>query len=481
MKRDLGALAARRFDVLVVGGGIYGAACAWDAAQRGLAVALVETGDFASGTTWNSLKTIHGGLRYLQALDLARMRASIRERRTLLRLAPELVRPLPFVVPTYGHGLHGLEALFLGLLINDFVAHDRNRGLPASHHLPPGRMLTRRELFDLFPNLPSVRVSGGALWYDAQVSSEARLVLAYLHAAAEAGALPINYCEALEILRDEGGQVRGARVRDVEAGQVFDVRAAALLNCAGPALATLIERAGLPDPGVKLLRAFNLVLDRPGLGAHALGMRSGGRYLFAVPWQGRAVMGTAYEPAGWEGPGPEGFLHECALAFPWLGLRPEHVCLVHAGLVPGSGGASGLASRPLLIDHAAEGLPGAVSVMGVKLTTARGVAEAAVDIVAARSGRTLAPCRTADTPLARARALGGTLEQAVGVAVDEEQTLHLTDLVLRRLHLGSAGPTPDVDLHGAARALAARLHWGPERAAQELDTLRAFYGRQRGA
>jgi glycerol-3-phosphate dehydrogenase len=283
MKRDLGALGARRFDVLVVGGGIYGAACAWDAAQRGLTVALVEAGDFASGTTWNSLKTIHGGLRYLQALDVRRMRASIRERRTLLRLAPELVRPLPFVVPTYGHGLHGLEALFLGLLVNDFVAHDRNRGLPASQHLPPGRMLTRRELFDLFPELPRVRISGGALWYDAQVSSEARLVLAYLHAATEAGALAINYCEALEILRDEAGQVRGARVRDVEGGQVFDVRAAALLNCTGPGLSTLIERASLPTPGVKLLRAFNLVLERPGLGAHALGMRSGGRYLFAVP------------------------------------------------------------------------------------------------------------------------------------------------------------------------------------------------------
>lgn len=479
MKRDLGALSARRFDVLVVGGGVYGAACAWDAAQRGLAVALVEAGDFASGSSWNSLKTIHGGLRYLQAFDLPRMRASIRERRTLLRLAPELVRPLPFVVPTYGHGLHGLEALFLGLLANDFVAHDRNRDLPASHQLPPGRMLTRRELFDLFPGLPETRISGGALWYDAQVSSEARLVLACLHAAADAGALPINYCEALEVLRDEAGQVRGARVRDRHEDQVFEVCASALLNCTGPGLTTLVEQAGLPAPGVKLLRAFNLVLERRSLGEHALGVRSGGRYLFAVPWHERTVLGTAYEPAGWEGPGPEGFLHECALAFPWLNLRPEQVSLVHAGLVPGSGGASGLASRPLLIDHAAQGLPGAVSVLGIKLTTARGVAEAAVDIVAARCGRSLDACRTADTPLTRARPLSGTLEQAVDVAVDEEATLHLTDLVLRRLDIGNAGAPSEADLQGAARALAARLHWGPARLTEELELLRAFYTRQR--
>jgi len=113
MKRDLAALAAREWDVAVVGGGIYGAAVAWDAAQRGLSVALVEREDFGAGASWNSLKTIHGGMRYLQKLDLGRLRESARERTTLLAIAPELVRPLPFVVPTYGHGSTGREALAL--------------------------------------------------------------------------------------------------------------------------------------------------------------------------------------------------------------------------------------------------------------------------------------------------------------------------------------------------------------------------------
>ena len=149
VKRDLGALSEREHDVLIVGGGIHGVAAAWDAASRGLRVGLVEAEDFGSGTSWNSLKTIHGGLRYLQTIDLKRMRESIRERRALLRIAPALVRPLPFVVPTYGHGAKGREALALALLLNDAVSSDRNRDLPGDQHIPRGRLLSRREVLDL--------------------------------------------------------------------------------------------------------------------------------------------------------------------------------------------------------------------------------------------------------------------------------------------------------------------------------------------
>ena len=128
LKRDLGALAAREHDLLVVGGGIYGATTAWDAAQRGLATALVDAGDFGSGTSWNSLKTIHGGLRHLQHADVPGLRESAYERAALLRIAPELVAPLPFLVPAYGHGTRGREALAAGLAANDLLTLDRNRG-----------------------------------------------------------------------------------------------------------------------------------------------------------------------------------------------------------------------------------------------------------------------------------------------------------------------------------------------------------------
>ncbi len=213
VKRDLGALAEREHDVVIVGGGIHGVAAAWDAASRGLRVALVEAEDFGSGTSWNSLKTIHGGLRYLQTLDLKRMRESIRERRTLLRIAPALVRPLPFVVPTYGHGPKGREALGLGLWLNDVVSSDRNRGLPAERQIPHGRLLSRREVLDLFPGVPEDGLNGGASWTDAQVESSERLTIGFARAAADAGAVLCNHLAAVAFLR-RGAAVTGIRGRD---------------------------------------------------------------------------------------------------------------------------------------------------------------------------------------------------------------------------------------------------------------------------
>ncbi len=143
MRRDLAALEGREHDLLVVGGGIHGVAIAWDAAQRGLAVALVEGNDFGSGVSWNSLKTIHGGLRYLQKADLVRLRESVYERSALLRIAPALVKPLSFLVPTYGHGVKGREAMGLGLWLNDLLSVDRNSGLPPERRIGRGRLLSR--------------------------------------------------------------------------------------------------------------------------------------------------------------------------------------------------------------------------------------------------------------------------------------------------------------------------------------------------
>lgn len=476
MRRDLGALTGREHDLLVVGGGIHGAAVAWDAAQRGLKVALVEARDFASGVSWNSLKTIHGGLRYLQTLDLRRMRSSIRERSTLLRIAPELVRPLPFLVPTYGHGSKGREALGMALLVNDLLSADRNRHLPPERQLPPGRLLSPTETLELAPELPQAGLSGGALYHDAQVQSSERLLVAMLRAADECGALVANHAELTGLLV-ERGRVRGARLRDHVGGADFELRATLTVNAAGPACDRLLALAGLKRAPLPLLRAWNLVLSRAITGPQALGMRSGGRFLFAVPWAGRSMVGTAYEDAGraaadsWRA-----FVAEAAAAYPWAGLREQDVAVVHCGLVPGSGDASGLATSTSLADHeSADGLPGLISVVGVKYTTARGVAERVVDLACSRLARRTAPCRTAATPLAHARPLEGTLEQRARAAVRDEMALRLDDAVLRRLDLGTAGLPAEDQLLSVATALAAELGWDAGRRSAEIERLRALY------
>jgi len=477
VKRELPALAGREHDLVVVGGGIYGAAAAWDAAQRGLSVALVERDDFGAGASWNSLKTIHGGMRYLQKADFGRLRQSARERRTLLAIAPALVRPLPFVVPTYGHGGTGREALALGLLLNDALTRGRNRGLDPDRQILGARTVGPEEACRLVPGLPRRGLSGAALWHDAQAVSTERLTLAFVHAAAGAGALCANHAEAVGLLR-AGGRIAGVAVRDTLGGGSFELRGRVVLNAAGPWVDDVLALSGLRRVRAPLLRARNVVLSRPAAVPCAVGGKSAGRFLFVVPWQGVTLVGTSYEPAEAPASDPLSFLDEAAAAFPWAGLERRDVTLVHEGLVPGRGDAAGLSTRPRLHDHEAEdGLPGLVSVQGVKYTTARLLAEQAVDLVARRLGRSVPPCRTAGTPLPFARLLEGPLAARAGTAVREEMAETLADAVLRRLDLGTAGPPSPTDLDCVVRVMAAERGWDAARIASEREALRAFYAR----
>ena len=143
MKRNLARLSENVYDVLIIGGGIYGLFTAWDAALRGLSVALVEKGDFGHATSSSSQRVIHGGLRYLRNANILQMRESIQERTNMIRLAPHLVHPLPFLIPSYGHGLRGKAALSLALKIHDLVGFDRNQLNDPQKHFPPGQTMSK--------------------------------------------------------------------------------------------------------------------------------------------------------------------------------------------------------------------------------------------------------------------------------------------------------------------------------------------------
>src|SRR3954464_11169285 len=160
MTRDLDKLTGTTFDLLVVGGGIYGLTIAYDAAQRGLSVALTQRDDFGSGSSFNHLRTIHGGLRYLQSLDVSRARESIRERRAVARIAPQAVRPLPFAVPLYRSLLRGKLAMRAGFALDRLIAVDRNRGVPGTHRLPGGRVYSRGHAAQTFPGLRRQGLTG---------------------------------------------------------------------------------------------------------------------------------------------------------------------------------------------------------------------------------------------------------------------------------------------------------------------------------
>jgi glycerol-3-phosphate dehydrogenase len=479
LRRDLDLLVRRAHDVVIVGGGIHGAALAWEAASRGLSAALVEANDFGGGASWNSLKTIHGGLRHLQRLDLAGLRESARERRALLTIAPELVRPLAFLAPTQGFGARGRLALGAGLAAADLVSRDLTRA-DAGRILPRSRTVGRRDVAARVPALAGAEVTGAGLWWDAQVDSSERLVLAFLHAAADAGAVVVNRMEANGILH--GGEVvHGITAHDALNGNTVEVLGRTVVNAGGRGGDDLVRAAGIERPAAPMLRAVNLVLRRAIVGDAAVGSREGGRYLFAVPWRDRTIIGTGY--------GPEAaavrdlaleFLADAARAFPWAGLRTDDVALVHAGLVPAKGRRAALVTRSRVIDHEMDdGVPGIFSLVAAKYTTARAVAERAVDMIQERLERPPAPSRTSVTLLPAARLPEGPLKERVRRAVQEEMAHSLADVVLRRLDLGTAGEPAVEDVETVAGVLFHELGWDMGRLSAERADLAAFYAARR--
>ena len=420
MLRDLDSLTTTPFDVLVIGGGILGASIARDAALRGFRVALVERGDWGSGTTANSLRIVHGGLRYLQRLDFRRMRQSIRERSYWLRVAPHLVEPLPVLVPTYGFGLRGREALRVALMVNDVIARDRNERLPPERQLPSGRAITRAECLAMVPQFEGSGLTGGILFHDAQMFSSERLALETVIGAVSAGAHVANYVEVVAPLR-RAGRLQGVRAHDrTMSSAPFDIRARIVVNAAGPAgssiASTLLGRrtSGPTDAytiGINLAveptgHAVAFAINGPASDPNVLRQR-GNRQLFVVPWRGTTLIGTAHlpfdgDPSSFEvaDRDVETFLTQVNVAWGGHRWKREDVRAVQAGLLPGESRSAHdvrLDTKHRVVDHASDGEPALISATSVKFTTARLVAEQTVDLACARLGSWV-PCRTLDTP-----------------------------------------------------------------------------------
>lgn len=449
MERPIDRLAREKFEVLVVGGGVVGACAAWEASLRGLRVALVERGDFASATSGNSLKILHGGLRYLQELSLRRVRTSSRERSFWLRAAPHLAEPLPFLVPLKGEGLERPPLAGAGLRLYDLLTLDRNRGLEPGRRVPGGRVVSTSELSELSEG--AVERSGrGVLFHDGLAYSSERLVLEVVLAAREAGAAVANYA-SFEGIDSTGVTPGGTVVRDRLGGRSFTVRTELVLNAAGPWSASIASAFGTGSPGsgvpVEHCTALNLVTKRPpppvGVGAEvraddaAVGPDGGARRLFLVPWRGQTLVGTGYfrevRPEGSEvGAGQlesrvAAFLRQVNRAFSWDPLARDEVTRVHMGRLPLStkgetrGGAR-LREEGWVEDHGRAEPPHLLSAGTVKFTTGRLVAERAVEAACQKLGRPAdgpSPTRTASLPGAPNGPVSGLVEGATARFGDE--------------------------------------------------------------
>lgn len=539
MQRDLTCLAGTTFDVVVVGAGIYGALAAWDAARRGLTVALIDRDDFGGATSFNSLKTLHGGLRSLQSFNLAQMRLFIRERRAMARMAPHLVDPLPFCVPTYRHSTRNALALRVALAITDAVGHDRNDGIAdEALRLPGGRVVSAAECLRLNPLVAEAGVTGGAIWYDYQMRQAERITVSAVRSAFDAGAHVANDVEALALTMQDG-RVAGLEVRDRRSGTPFHISTRAVLNAAGPwagALASTLTGGRSTAPALRLSRAMNLVVSRV-TDTHACGGVVDGRYLFIVPWRDVSVVGTSHDPHEGDADAPHGtaahaavLLRDAQAAFPRAGLTPDAVRLVHRGLLPmvsASGTSVALLKESAVADHAQDGHPGFVSIFSVRYTTARHTAAAAVTLICQGRGHAapapVAPERmtsaafgtvrdlvdearrrdvagtTPDTRERLARAYGNhwtevaaLIAAAPGLAaplspacpVTRAEVLHavrhecaasLGDVLLRRTGAGAAGHPGAPAVAAAADELARALGWDAARTARDTAEFDAVY------
>ncbi len=405
-EESLERLGREEFDILVIGGGITGAGIAWDAAMRGFSTALIDKGDFGSGTSSRSSRLIHGGLRYLRYFQLDLVHEACVERSILLRrVAPSMVRLLPFVYPSYrGRGV-GMLMLRAGMWLYDLMA--------LNHRIGRYRMLEPAGALEVEPALEKASLKGAAFFYDC-LGNDSQITIATARAAHQAGAACASYVEAFALLRS-GGKVRGVAARDALSGREMEIKARVVVNAAGP-WADRILAMESPEytEGLRLTKGIHLVVRRERIGnrnAITLSSPRDGRFVFLIPWWQFTLVGTTDtdfqgDPDQvWADPEDVEYLLETVnYNFPQVALEEKDVISTFAALRPLAfrGGASPYeVSRKHRIFETRGGM---LCIAGGKYTTFRKMACDLVDRAAAKLAREFSrypkeKCRTAQTPL----------------------------------------------------------------------------------
>jgi len=415
--------------LIVVGGGIIGAGVARDAALRGLKILLLDKEDFAYGTTSRSSRLIHGGLRYLQQLEFGLVRQDMREREVLLKIAPHLVHPLPFLIPI----VKPLDrfVMAMGTLLYDILSFDKT--------LPSRRYFSRNETLKLEPCLQLEGLRGAYLYYDCQAPFTERLCLENVLSAAENGAVVLNHAKVIGILED-GNTVNGVRVEDVLSGKTYKVASRIVVNAAGHWMDTLCGMVyGQPKHMVRRTKGIHLLTPKISNNALVLFAKSDNRLWFVIPWQNYSLIGTTdtdyaddLDTICAEGDDVSYLMTEVNRLFP--ALKAEDIFYTYAGLRTlvdtGSERPSKVSRSHKVLDHQRiDGIKGFVSVLGGKITGYRAIAREVVDLACQRLNAQT-PCCTASTPLPGAPLVPKEqVEQSAGQSgLPVETVMHLCAL-----------------------------------------------------
>ena len=432
MQRNFQALAEKTFDMVIIGGGATGAAIAFDAALRGLSVALIDKGDFSAGTSAASTKLLHGGLRYLANGEISLVREALRERRIWQRIAKHLVSPMPFLLPIFDNFRQGKTLTHLGLTAYDWLAFDRNIGGDKAQHIPTHRILNIPQTLGLVPGLKRDGLAGGMIYHDVIMHAPERLCLALIQSAVEAGAVAVNHAEFIDFTRQKH-QLTGIKVKNCleNSGRrkTITVKARLIINAAGAWADQLMQRAiedktasqiasqteSKRTPPKKLVRSkgIHFLTENITRGA-ALATPVDDEHLFVVPWQGRSLFATTdtrFDDA------PDKvcvtsediaiLLRKVQTALPGLGITQRDIIHAYAGLRPlvadiddPANTTYGMSRGAEIVDHREAGGPsGLISALGGKWTTSRRLGEQVVDLAIKRLGQPARQCQSAKTLL----------------------------------------------------------------------------------
>jgi glycerol-3-phosphate dehydrogenase len=430
MKRDIETLKSTSYDLVIIGGGITGACLAHDAALRGFSVALVEKNDFGMSTSSASSKLLHGGIRYLQKLQFGKVRESARERTFFQVIAPHIVTTIPFIIPTVkGSVMKGKAALLAGMNVYRLICSGLN-GLISdpARKVPFGRLFSRDATLQMVPMLASIDgLSGAHTLFETHMHNSERMTLAFVKSAVDNGARAANHVEVKTFVSD-GGRISGVECVDLLSGQEFQLSAALIVNAAGPFLPGInaqIDSLKLFRQTTGFSKGVHIVV-RPLEETYALALSSGkkteglvtrgGRHIFMIPWRSRTLIGTTNVPFDGDLDSVRvtrrdivDFLKDINAIATGISLTEHDIDYAFAGLYPlvsdeikadtyqGTGDYQ-------VVDHSSQGGPeGIMSVMGAKYTTARAIAEQAIDLAAEKLSAGHIPCRTASQQLLEGR------------------------------------------------------------------------------
>ena len=397
MKRDIEKLSKDEFDILVIGGGIHGITVAREAEKNGYKTALIEMNDFGHSTSFNSMKVIHGGLRYLQHGNLKRIRQSIRSRKIMQNVAPHLIKAVPFLVPTFGRGLKSKNIMRLALSVNDLISFNRNYNIAFQNRIPGGYVISREEILKLIPGINTEKFTGGAVWYEAVVQNTERMLLEFLYEANQYDFTAANYVVALEFINSDDG-IKEVKVKDLINSSEFNISARVFVNAVGPWFNQIQKKLEFNKPQIKLTKAVNIIVRKNFFADYSVGLegkenfsdtealfKRGKRLFFFVPIQNYTMIGTTYKLYDGKVNGLEitkedinEIIEEANYLFPSSQLTFDDVSFYHVGLVPmdeKSSAGSIQAERHSTVSEYSRNL---FSIKSVKYTTAPVIAEEVV-------------------------------------------------------------------------------------------------------